>query len=148
MYDNPCKPCENYAHCMHTMNMPMHGYTMPMVETEDEDLKKLYPRRYVRIYPMVRQQCDMMESRLGTMYSPTKEEVDNIVKQTYEKYEEYYGKEEDKDEDDDYRNDDEDMRQRRRRGRRRPIQDLVRILFIRDLLGRRRRRRPYYGYWY
>ena len=151
MYDNPCKHCENFGHCMHMMNMPVYGYHMPMMEEEDDDddLKKLYPNIYTRMYPIVNHHCDMVESRYGTMYCPTKDEMERICKQICDKYEEY-NKDED-DDDEDYRNDDDDdMRKRRRRRRRRSNEDLIKILFIRDLLGRRRRRRRRhnYGYWY
>jgi hypothetical protein len=147
MYDNPCKHCENFEHCMSMMNMPMYGYYMPMVE-EDDDLKKLYPRSYTRMYPLVKQHCDMMESKYGTMYCPSKDEMEHICKEICDKYEGHY--KDDDDEDDDHRNDaeDDDMRQRRRRHRRRSNEDLIKILLIRDLLGRRRRRRHNYGYWY
>ena len=40
----------------------------------------------------------------------------------------------------------DDMRQRHRFGRRRLFRDLIRILLLEELLGRRRRRRPQHGY--
>jgi len=55
------------------------------------------------------------------MYCPSKDEMDHY--------------------DEDNQNDDsEEIRQRRRYNRRNENQDLFKILFIRDLLGRRRRR--------
>lgn len=165
MYGYRCKDCENLEHCMHMMNMPMENMpmmnmpmmnmpmmnmpmenmpmmNMPMMKEDDGDLTKMYPKMYIRIYPMVRAHCDMMESMHGAMYCPSMEEMDHICKQVCDKYEKHH-----EDKDDVYDCKDDDMRQRRRQGRRGPLQDLIRILFIRDLLGRRRRRRrPHYGY--
>ena len=143
MYKNPCEHCENVDHCMHMMNMPM-----PEVEEDDDDLKRLYPKLYTGIYPMVRHHCDMMEARHGAMYCPSKEEMDHICEEICDMHEKHHKDDDDDDDDDDCK--DDDMRQRRRRGRRRAVNDLVKILLIRDLLGRRRRhrRRPKYGYGY
>jgi len=157
MYKNPCEHCEHIDHCMHMMNMPMmnmpmmnmpmYEMNMPEVEENDDDLKRMYPKLYIRIYPMVKQHCDMMEASHGAMYCPSKEEMDHICEEICDMHEEHH--KDDDDDDDDCK--DDDMRQRRRRGRRRAVNDLVRILFIRDLLGRRRRhrrRRPKYEYGY
>ena len=161
MYDDRCKGCEHYGHCMHMMTMPMMNMpmmNMPMEdEDDDEDLKKMYPKIYIRLYPMVRHHCDMMESMHGAMYCPSKEEMDCICKEICDKYEEHHDDDDDDDDDHDHHDhhdhdhdhhecrnvdvDDDDMRQRRRRGRRRLTQDLIRILLLRNLLGRRRRRR-------
>jgi hypothetical protein len=163
MYNNPCEHCENLGQCMHMMNMPMynnpmmnmpmmnmpmHECPMPEVEEEDEDLKRLYPKIYIRIYPMVKHHCDMMEAMHGTMYCPSKEELDHISEEMCDMYEEHH-KDDHDDDDDDCK--DDDKRQGRRHGRRRANDDLIRILFIRELHGRRRRRRrrrPNYGYGY
>ena len=122
---------------MPMMNIPMGNMpimNMPMME-EDEDLKKMYPKMYIRIYPMVRAHCDMMESMYGTMYCPSKEHMDHICKDVCDKYEKH------RESEDDDCNDDNDMRQRRQLGRRGPINDLIRILFIRDLLGRKTKKK-------
>ena len=47
MYDYQCKDCENYGQCMYMMNMPMY-------DADDEDLKCMYPKIYISIYPMVK----------------------------------------------------------------------------------------------
>lgn len=161
MYDDRCKGCEHYGHCMHMMHMPMMSMpmmNMPMFEEDeddDEDLKKMYPKIYIRLYPMIKHHCDMMESMHGTMYCPSKDEMERICKDIYDKYEKHHEDDDDDDDDDDHdhhhcRNvdDDDDMRQRRRRGRRGIGVDLIRILLLRNLLGRRRRRRRRdHGYW-
>lgn len=134
--DYRCKGYENARHFKPMINMTIYGNNnMPV---SDEDLKCMYPKIYIRIYPMVKYHCDMMESKYGAMYCPDKNEMNHICKEVCDKYEEHYRD----DYDEDNRNDDsEEMRQRRRRFSRRGIGDLFRILFIRDLLGRRRRRR-------
>ena len=155
MYDYRCKDCEHLGHCMSMMQMPMMYMpmmnmpmmNMPMFEEDDddnednEDLIRMYPKIYVRINPMVKHHCDIMESLHGTMYCPHKEEMDKICKEVYEKYEEHHKDDDDDDEDND---DSDDKRQIFGQGRRDTIQNLIRILFIRDLLGRRRRRRLHY----
>jgi len=115
-----------------------------MYEENDEDLKNMYPKIYIRIYPMVKHHCDMMMSCYGPMYCPSNDEMDHMCKEVCDRYEKYYKDDED-DEDEEHhehREDptDDDMRQRRRFSRR-GVGDLARILFIGDLLGRRRRRR-------
>lgn len=142
MYDyRNCNNCVNLEHPIPMMNMPMPKMNIPLYEEEDADLKRLYPKIYIWLYPMVKHHCDMMVSMHGTMYCPNKNEMDHISKVVGDMYEEYYRDDED-DEDDDDRND-YDMRQRRRRFRRRGIRDLFSILLIRELLGRRQ----FGGFW-
>ena len=135
MYIDPYKNCEN---CVPMMNMPMYGYYIPEFENTDEDLERLYPKFYLRTYPMVKQHCDMIESRYGAMYCPTDEEMDYTCKQICDKYEEYFK--------------DDDVMQRQGSGRRRRDEEFIRTLLIRELLGKRRRikrkKRPYFGYNY
>lgn len=138
-YNHHCKDCGHHGHCMPMMNMPMYENQMPVFEEYDEDLKSMYPKSYIKIYPMVKYHCDMMESRYGTLYCPSKNEMDHICKEICDKYEEDHN-----DDDEDDRND--DMRQGPRQGRGGLIQDLARILFIRELFGRRRRRMFHHGY--
>jgi len=118
-----------------------------MYDENDEDLKNMYPKIYIRIYPMVKHHCDMMISCYGPMYCPGNDEMDHMCKEVCDKYEKYYKDDED-DEDEEHHEHHEhredpnydDIRQRRRFSRR-GVGDLARILFIGDLLGRRRRRR-------
>lgn len=151
MYNYRCKDYENLGNMpmenmpmmyMPMMNMPMMN--MPMYDEDDEDLKSMYPKIYMRIYPMVKYHCDMMESMYGAMYCPSKEELDCICEEVCDKYEKYYKDDEDHEHHED-RNDDDEMRQRRRFFRR-GIGDLARILFIGNLLGRRRRRRRFFDH--
>ena len=146
MYNYNCENCGNFEYCMSIMNMPMMRTPMlniPVFEKEEDgDLRRLYPKIYIRLYPMVKHHCDMMISMHGLMYCPDKDEMDYICKEMCDNYEEHY--KDDDDDDDDHRNDEDDnMRQRRRRTRRRGIQNLLRVLLIRELLGRRH----YGGYW-
>lgn len=185
MYDNPCNNCENFEQCrskMDTpmMNMPMANMSMenmnmahmnmanmnmanmpmmkmPAFEEDDEKVKKLYPKSYKRMYPIVKRHCDMLVARYGTMYCPSKEEMDDITEDIYDKCEDYYRDDYD-DEDFNYAGnfdydedlndviDSNDMRQRRRRRRRirtPGVRDFIKVLFLQDLIGRRN----YYGYY-
>lgn len=135
MYDYRCNDCEKLGQnmpMMPMMNMPMYDEDD---EEDDEDLKNMYPKIYIVIYPMVKNYCDMIESRYGTMCCPSKDEMDNMCKEVCDKYEKHYRDD-----------DDGDMRDTLREGRRGPIQDLTRVLFIRDLGRRRRRRMFHHGY--
>jgi hypothetical protein len=118
--------------------MPMEH--MPVPQEKDGDLKMLYPKIYISIYPMVKHHCDMMVSMHGKMHCPDKDEMDHMSKEICEEHEKHHR---DDEEDDNLLNDDEYNRQRRRFHRRRGIQDLIKILFIRELLGRRHGG----GYW-
>jgi hypothetical protein len=140
---------------MPMMNMPMMNMPMPKLD-DNKDLKVLSPEIYIKIYPMVAHHCDMMVARYGTMYCPSKDEMDHISEKLCDKYEEDHRyNDEDEDYDDDYNYDnvasDTDMRQRRRRrrrrGRRNTVQDLIKILLIGELVGRRGRS-PIYNYGY
>ena len=51
------------------------------ISVSDEDLKCMYPNIYIMIYPMVKYHCDMMESRYGAMYCPSKDDMDNMCKE-------------------------------------------------------------------
>ena len=164
MYNYPCKKCKNFGQCMPMMNMPMMNMpmmnmpmenmsmmnmpmmNMPMCEDEeesDEDLKNMYPKIYIKIYPMVKHHCDMIVAKHGKKYCPSKEEMDCICKEISDKYKEHYRSEEEAEVVDNYRDDDDSLRQRRRYGSGGGIGDIARILIIGSLLGGRRYN---YGY--
>ena len=129
------------------MNMPMENMSMmnmPMCEDEeesDEDLKSMYPKIYIKLYPMVKHHCDMMVAKYGKKHCPSKEELDCICKEISDKYKEHYRSEEEVE--GNYRDDDDNMRLRRRYGSGGGIGDIARILIIGNLLGGRRYN---YGY--
>lgn len=113
---------------------------MPAMEDKDGDLKMLYPKIHIMLYPMVKHHCEMMVSMYGTMYCPSMEEMENVSREICEEHEKHH-----RDDENDYNlNEDDYTRQRRRFNRRRGVQDLVKILIIRELLGRRN----YGGYGY
>ncbi|EJO5349237.1 hypothetical protein NRP93_003403 [Clostridium botulinum] len=142
-YYNPCSMCcmPIYFKGMSPM-MPMgYGYmNNNNVEENDDDLKNLYPKMYFKMYPLVKQYCDMMEEKNGEDYCPSEKEMNSTCKEIYEKI-----KPELDDDENDY------TRQRRYR-RRHAVRDIARILLVNELLGRRRgrrrrRRRRYYNYY-
>ena len=133
MYDYRSEDYENLGQNMPMKDMPM---MMPMYDNEeDEDLKSMYPKIYMIIYPMVKKHCDMMESMYGAMYCPSRDEMDNMCKEVSDNYEKHYSD-----------GDDEDTRGTFRQDRRGSVHDLAKILFIRDLHERRRRRMFHHGY--
>ncbi len=115
---------------------------LPVAQDDDGDLKMLYPKIHIMLYPMVKYHCEMMVSMYGRMYCPSMEEMEHISKAICEKHEKYYRD----DESDDNLNDEDYTRQRRRFHRRRGLQDLVKILIIQELLGRRNYGGYGYGY--
>lgn len=133
-------PDSDYMDYMRKMNMPMQY--APMMEMPHEQLESMYPRCYHIITPEVERQCDMMCSQYGTMYTPTRQQLENMVDEIDNKV--------GSDVDADYQDyEDKDDRQfggfggGQFGGRRRFRRDLISILLLRAL--RRRRRRPHYG---
>lgn len=142
--NNPNKQFMNYMPpCMQMQGMmPMQYEMMPMMEDEnDEELERMYPKTYYMIMPVVNHHCDMMFMKHGMHHRPSREEVEEMVESIYKDMRDDFN-----DMEDDESSDDE-MRQYR--PRRRFLRDLIGVLFINELLNRRRRRRPYYpGYGY
>lgn len=131
----------NYG-CMPYMQMMPMYYPMDIMDPCEQTMNMMYPKEYYKIYPLVCYYCDKMEYEKGIMCCPSEEDLKKICDEIYEKV---------KDEVDDEDRDD-GIRQY---GRRRGIRNIGRILFLRELVGRRRRRggrrrrrKPYYGYGY
>lgn len=145
MYNMPMENMPMMNMCKGYMPMMnMCGGCMPIMKAqkgckskkehdEDEELKKMYPKIYYKMYPMIKSHCDMMEAKHGKMYCPKKDEIDRICEDICDKCEKCDNDDDDKD--------DDDMKRRSHYGRRPFIRDLSRILLIRELFGRRRRRR-------
>jgi len=138
---------------MQMMNLPQQYE--PMMEMPQEQLESMFPRCYYIIYPEVYRHCDRLVSKKGTMYTPSRQELDNIV----DDIDNRVGQDvESEYEDNDYSGNVEAMnisdnpKESGRQfggfhgGRRRFRRDLISIVLLRELL--RRRRRPPYGYGY
>ncbi|WP_050608087.1 hypothetical protein [Clostridium niameyense] len=98
-------------------------------EESDEDLKELYPKIYFKVYPIINNYCNKLEKETNIMYCPTEDKMDDMCKEIHEKIKsELYETEEDCMRGDGYRIYN-------------PTRDLIRIIFIDELLNRRRRRR-------
>lgn len=138
-YYNPysiCIPVPVYFKPNQPMTPMQYDHTSNIKENDD-DLKSLYPKICFRIYPLVKQHCDIMEKEKGENHCPSKKEVDIACKKIYEKIKPQL------DDDDD----DKDCSRQRRYRRRHAVRDIAGILLINELLGRRRRRRRrYYNY--
>ncbi|PIH04756.1 hypothetical protein [Clostridium combesii] len=120
--------------CFVCVPMPMYTTgTKPMLPMEyghenktkenEANLKRLYPKIYFKIFPLVKEHCEIMKNEKGKDYCPSEKEVDTVCKEIYKRI-----KPELDDDEDDY------TRQRRYR-RRHAINDLIRIIFISQLLG-------------
>ncbi len=75
-------------------------------DENDDDLNRLHPRIYFKIYPLVKKHCDIMEKEKGKDYCPCEKELDDACKEIYERIKSHLD-----DDDDDY------CRQRRYRRR-------------------------------
>jgi hypothetical protein len=152
--NNGWMPCMN---CMMNMQPMMQEPMMmepmmqePMMDMEEENLKMMYPKIYVKLMPMVKHHCDKHEEMHGTTHCPKHEHIEDMCDKIYKKVESELDDECGDDNDDD--DNDNDTRQRRY-GRRRAIKDFIGVLLLNELIGRRRRRRrrprprPHYG-WY
>jgi len=118
------------------------------------EANKMYPEMYNRIYPYVKRKCEMEDTEYNQMMNPfpNQETVNRMVNEIYEEYKKDYGDEE---------SPEENYKLTRINGY--IGRDLITILLLGELLGRRRRRRrrrrfygPYGGfggyggfpYWY
>ena len=137
MYDYRCKSCENLGQCMPMMNMPMYENQMLECDEDNEDLKIMYPKVYIKMYQMVKHHYDIMVAKYGRMYCPSEEEMDHMVKEICDRYKEHNKR--DIGDEDDYC-DEANMRQRGGYGT--GLGDLARILIIGSLIGGR----DYFGW--
>ena len=113
---------------MQAMGMPSQNYPMT---TPEQQLESMYPNIYNIVNPVVESHCDNMEMKYGKMYCPTKEQLeattDNILSEVEPSVEAAIEKETGTAE------------RQFGFGGRRLLRNLIGILFIRSLLGRRRR---------
>jgi hypothetical protein len=150
MYNNQIHPC------MMCNQMPQYNNTQNnMMDVEDKDLEMMYPKVYFKLMPMVKGHCDKLEGKYGMYFCPSKEEMEDIIEDICEKFEKDIDDEDDEKEkkgkkdkcrEDSFDYQSDDNKRRPRYGRRRVLRDLVGIVLLDELLGRRRRRRPHYGY--
>ena len=104
------------------------------IPTGSDDLERMYPDVYRVVYPMVRSACDNVRMPI------TEEMLDNMTDDIYDRVEadgrinveiSFEVRSEES----------QETRQPRPRRRNRFLRDLIRILLLRELLGRRRRPR-------
>jgi hypothetical protein len=168
MYNNQMPPCMMWSQMPQYSNMPqcnnmpnnMPYNNMPdnTMDVEDTDLKMMYPRAYFMLIPMIKSHCDKLEGKYGMFFCPSKDEMEDIIEDICKRFEKDIEDEDDekekkgkkdkcREEDFDQENDSSRRpRPRPRYGRRQALRDLVGVIFLGELLGRRQRRRPYYGY--
>lgn len=125
-----------YIPYMQMMDVPAE-YS-PMMEMPQDQLESMYPKCYYIIYPEVNRHCDMFNKMYGTMYNPSRKQLEEIVDEIDNSVGSYVDAE--------YQERDENYTENRQFGlgsRRRFRRDLISILLLRELL--RRRRPNYYG---
>ncbi len=106
---------------------------------QQQPLESMYPEVYHTIYPEVVRHCNMLDNAYGQMYMPNREELEPVIENIYENVDEKI-----KNQSIDEKDQDKTL-QYRRGGF---LNDLVWVIFLNELLGRRRRRRyPGYGYY-
>ncbi|MCX7922589.1 MAG: hypothetical protein N3B21_11370 [Clostridia bacterium] len=123
----------DYMPYMQMMGLP--GQYYPMMEMPQDQLESMYPRIYYIVYPHVKYQCDMFDGKYGTMYNPSREQLEAMVDDIYRKVEVDVNVE--------ISIPREDGDRQFGFGGRRLFRDLISILLLRQLLSRRR---PYGGY--
>ena len=110
--------------------MGVQAQQNPMLTMTEQQLENMYPNVYHIVNPVVEKHCDELEMKYGKMYCPTKEQVeaitDNIVKEVEADVTAAIEKEGGQAE------------IQLGFGGRRLLRNLVGILLIRNLLGRRR----------
>ncbi|MDF2986374.1 MAG: hypothetical protein K0R50_1884 [Eubacterium sp.] len=62
---------------MHMMNIPKQYE--PMMEMPQEQLESMFPRSYYIIYPEVSRHCDRMISKHGTMFTPSRQQLEDAI---------------------------------------------------------------------
>ena len=121
------------------MNCPNMYMNYPTSHQTSDHLERMYPDTYRVVYPMVVSACDMVTSPV------TEEMLDQMTDDIYDRAEADgrihidINVEMESREDNHSRQISAESRQRRPRPRNRFFRDLIRILLLRELLGRRPR---------
>lgn len=155
MMRTPCSYCNVPQHKMPQAYAMPEQYMIPPKQhmmpeyTMPESLEEMYPKSYIIIYPQVKRHCHMMERMHGGMHNITREHVEEACENIYKSCEKdlkEYMKDED-DHDNESESESEHSHDHRQYGyvRRGLAGDLIQILLLRELFGRRRR--PYYNYY-
>ena len=114
--------------CMQRMGTPGQGCPMVM---QEQQLESMYPNIYNIVNPAVEKHCDNIQMMYGNAYIPSKEHIeaatDNILSEVESKVDAEIAKEAGAGE------------RQFGFGGRRVLRNLIGILLIRNLLGRRRR---------
>lgn len=143
------RDCDDKKHeKMHDMKYEKHK----MDYKEEERWQRLYPDSYMCIHMAMEQRCENMEKEKGKHYIPDRDEFEKMIDGVLEEVEDEIkcmdeDEIEDRD-DEDIDNEDYDMKRftpyggRRRRRRRRLNRDLLGLLLLGHLYGRRRRYPP------
>lgn len=113
------------------------SYDTSMAFAQQQQLESMYPDAYYTIYPEVVRHCNMLDRAYGQMYMPNREQLEPVIEDIYTNVDNKI-KNQSMDE-----KEQEKTLQYRRGGF---LNDLVWVIFLNELLGRRRRY-PGYGYY-
>lgn len=148
-YNRACG--SNFSKCpmMENKQCPMmdanNNQSMQQKHSNEEgnQLEMYYPEIYFKIYPSIKNHCDNIENKYGNNQCPSKHEIDIIIEEISIMIEKDLDGEDKKD---------CGEKKKRQYGRGRLVRDLVGIMLLNELIGRRRPSYPYYGgyynYWY
>jgi hypothetical protein len=124
-----------YNNCYMNPKMPSMPGIYPAQNIQTMDLEAMYPQVYYKVYPYVKNYCDMVGIKHGMMFSPTKEQMDMMVDNIYNQVQPMVDMPEDEM---------KDMENTRPIvfgpavfGGRRFLRDIIGILLIQELLNRR-----------
>lgn len=125
---------QNYKPYFKAMGMPNEMYTMACMP--EEELENMYPEIYFIVYPVVCHHCDTMDMRYGNMYMPSRNELKCIIKNIESSIELN---------DSNNTNSTKEVEGKQWNKNGRNLQDLIWILFLKELMDRRRPRSYPYG---
>ncbi len=96
-------------------------------------LESMYPDIYHVVYPEVFRHCNMLDNAYGQAYIPNREQLEPVIEDIYANVDKKFNNKSTED------SEQEKALQYRRGGF---LNDIVWIIFLNELLGRRRRYRP------
>ena len=115
--------------------MNMQGQQNPMMNMTQPELESMYPNTYNIIQPHVENMCNQIEAKHGKMHCPSKDEMSKMVDQIYSNVE--------NDVEAAIKQSTNSNERQFFGGGRRILRDLIGIMLIGNLVGRRR---PFWGH--
>jgi hypothetical protein len=142
MMRTPCSYCDIPHYRMPQMQAMPEQYMRPEY-VMPESLETMFPRSYMIIYPHIKHHCHMLEMMHGGIHNITREHIEEVCENIYRACEkdlnEYMKDEDDHEHEHDYEHESEHSHDhgQYRYWRAGFAGDLIKILLLRELLGRR-----------